>query len=334
MNILKKYCVRFFYFLFFLVVTVFIILASVIFYSKFIIETGDTHDVAPTEIKFIDIGNNEEIAYQEIDNKSKDTIIFVGGLSGWSETWMRTMLQLDDSLKKNKTPYNLIAVDLPPFGYSKIDVSKGFYRDVQAVRLNAFREAKKISSATFVGHSYGAGPVTEAVMQNPEGVKKLIVMDGVLNIGDIRTESKESILTSDFVLSNFVSLVSHNVPLIKYQLKNFVYKKENIDNLMTQMYIQPFSQKGNGPKVGAWLRDYGKDPLGYKSTIESEYEKLNIPLRIIWGVEDIITPLSLGEHLLEITPGASIQKLQGVGHIPMVEDYEKVDTAILDSIIN
>ena len=51
-------------------------------------------------------------------------------------------------------------------------------------RINQFRIAKKLTSVVLVGHSYGAGVVTEALMQNPNGVEKLVIINGVLNIDE------------------------------------------------------------------------------------------------------------------------------------------------------
>ena len=147
------------------VVLILIILITIIGYSKFILENKNTYEVAPQGIQFVDIGEGEELAYQEIFNNAETTIVFIGGLSGWSSTWQRTMIELDKSLNEKKEKYNLIAIDLPPFGYSKVNIEKGFYRDVQASRINAFRKEKKLDSVIFVGHSYGAGPATEALMQ-------------------------------------------------------------------------------------------------------------------------------------------------------------------------
>ena len=59
-------------------------------------------------------------------------------------------------------------------------------------------------------------------------------------------------------------------------------------------------------------------------------ETTTLPLAFIWGPSD---PVS-GEHVLaEVErrmPAIAISRLSGVGHWPMLEDPERVSTAIID----
>lgn len=298
-------------------------------YARFIIENGEIHSSSPIETKFADIGNSEEIAYQEIDNKAQTTIIFVGGLSGWSGTWQRTMEELNKNTNKK---YNLLAIDLPPFGYSTADLKRGFFRNIQAERINSFRNNKRFSNVIFVAHSYGAGPVTEAVMTDPVGINKLIIVDGVLNMGEIKVVKNNFILESS-VIPYIVNAISHNTWFAKNRIKSFAFKTELIDDQVAQRYTKPFTVKGNGDRLAVWLRDYVNDPLILKSTDEEEYEKLNIPVRIIWGKEDVLTPISLGENLLKRIKDGKLYPLSGVGHMPMLEDYQQFDDALSKSVM-
>lgn len=308
-----------------------IVIMAVVFYAmyaRFIIENKEIHSSSPIETKFTDIGNGEEIAYQEIDNKAPTTIVFVGGLSGWSGTWQRTMQELN---KNTHQKYNLLAIDLPPFGYSTADLERGFFRNIQAERINSFRKNKKFGNIIFVAHSYGAGPVTEAVMSDSTGVSKLIVVDGVLNMGEIKVVKNNFILESP-VIPYIINVISHNTWFAKNRIKSFAFKTDLIDDEVTQRYTKPFIVKGNGDRLAIWLQDYVNDPLILKSTDEEEYEKLNIPVRIIWGKEDVLTPIILGENILKRVKDGKLYPLSGVGHMPMLEDYQQFDDALVKAI--
>jgi len=48
-----------------------------------------------------------------------------------------------------------------------------------------------------------------------------------------------------------------------------------------------------------------------------------MPVYIIWGGRDAITPLPQGQQLAAITPGARLEVMKEVGHIPQIEDGKK-----------
>ncbi len=322
LKIIKKICI---------IILIFLgILTFYLLFSKYLFEFKDVHSSAPQDTKFVTLANGDEIAYQEIDNHSSTTIIFVGGLSGWSGTWRRSVNAFNQSAKEK---YNLITIDLPPFGYStaKLD-GDVFLRDRQAERVNAFREAKSLTTVIFVAHSYGAGVTAEAVMQNQEGVKKFVIIDGVLNVGESKIVKTGLMTEYVFIAGSLLGSVIHIRPAIQNRLKTFVFQKQNIDADLTAIYMQSFSVRGTSNKFALWLRDYIIDPLQYKSTIGSEYSKLKMPIRIIWGEKDSLTPVTLGHDLVKYISAAKLYVLKDVGHIPMIEDYKQFDAALLKSI--
>jgi pimeloyl-ACP methyl ester carboxylesterase len=117
--------------------------------------------------------------------------------------------------------------------------------------------------------------------------------------------------------------------VLKNRLKSFVYKTEHIDTTLAELYSQPFRVDQNSKRLSLWLRDYMLDPLKYPSTQSSEYEKLTIPVRVIWGKEDTLAPISLAEDLMKKLKHGKLYTLNAVGHIPMIEDYEALDNSLL-----
>ncbi|MBS8228699.1 hypothetical protein DYI42_20935 [Vannielia litorea] len=52
----------------------------------------------------------------------------------------------------------------------------------------------------------------------------------------------------------------------------------------------------------------------------------------LWGVEDTATPLAQGEKLVALVPGARLWKLDGLGHIPQIEDPAAFMAALKDAL--
>jgi pimeloyl-ACP methyl ester carboxylesterase len=299
-----------------------LILAVIYLYNTTFIERGEPANRAPSSSKFIDIGG-ETISYGSINNHSSKTAVFVGGLGAWYGTWQRTLASTSASL-----PLNYIALDLPPFGYGTPDMDKGFFRDAQAERILRSIKSLGLVDVILVAHSYGAGPAAEAVIRDKGArIKKFVVIDGVLNI-DEQKEPYQGIMNNDFIRTWGIGILAHTKAFVANRLKSFAYKTDNISDTMMAVYTQPFDTSTTTSRLSAWVKAYSNDPLGYDSTKSDSYRKIHIPVRIIWGDKDSLTPLVLAEKLTMNVPDAELTILPGIGHMPMIEDFVLFDMAL------
>lgn len=328
-----KYVSKGIKYLLYFIVIIFAVVSISAAYSYFFVETKNTHNEAPKETQFLAIGNSEEIAYQEISHNSDTTVVFVGGLSGWSGTWTRTLGELD---VRQMGKYNLLVIDLPPFGFSTSNTNKDFLRSSQADRIAQFLQKKRIKKVIFVAHSYGAGPVTEAIMSDQSGfkVEKLIIIDGILNIDEVKNQPSFLVaaITQQHLLTYLIASATHYVILIQNRLRGFVYDTEHIGATLTKIYMQPFVISGNSNRLARWLDDYLRDPLVYASTKSASYSKLSMPVRIIWGDHDTLAPPALALNLASLVKDSKLYLLKNVGHIPMIEDYAQFDKALFQAL--
>ncbi len=297
-------------------------------YNVCIVESKSAIEAAPATTQFIDIRDGEQIAYTEINNDADTTVIFVGGLSAWGGTWERTVQKANGHTKD----LNYIVMDLPPFGYTVSSIEKNYFRDTQAARIADFITAKGISNVILVGHSYGGGPVTEYALSHPDLVKKLILIDAVLNIDGPEKTPARGIVTNDPLREFVIGSVIHFDPFALNRLQSFVYVTDNVTPDLLDTYTNYFSRDGVTPRLSTWFEDYLNDPLTYVSTDSKNYRSLPFPVRLIWGEEDTLTPISDTDILIETVPDIHLSALSGVGHIPMIEDYEQFDTALAEAL--
>jgi pimeloyl-ACP methyl ester carboxylesterase len=66
------------------------------------------------------------------------------------------------------------------------------------------------------------------------------------------------------------------------------------------------------------------------ATDRSRYAKLAIPTLVLWGAKDSVTPLAQGQDLARLIPGARLDVLPLVGHIPAIEDEHDFNGALLE----
>ena len=91
--------------------------------------------------------------------------------------------------------------------------------------------------------------------------------------------------------------------------------------------------------VNEWNSEVGKHMLlqhvrlmlpDYINAVASDVTKLAIPVLVVWGEQDQVTPLSLGQRLARETATAQLETLPGVGHLALDDAPAQVARLIAD----
>ncbi len=352
---MKKIITKIFNYLKYVIcIIIFLVLCFFLYsvYIKFFVESKSLENIKPQNTEIIQIninGNQEEVASQEYNSSSGEVVIFVGGLSGWGDTWSRSILEFN---KNTKNRYRVIVIDIPPFGFSEKSKENNYNRVSQAKRINTFIENKNLKDVIFVAHSYGAGLAAEAILQNKSYYKKFIIIDGALSIKSLEIKLVNNVDSNNnfsldvkekynflenikkSLLSSIIRVVVHTDFIAKNRLESFVNITSNIDKSLVDKYVFPTYKKESSNKLGDWANQYVSESKNNMSNNIENYKSLSIPVRLIWGEEDTLTPIKETEILLKNVSDIKIRKLKGVGHIPMIEDYKNFDEALINSINN
>ena len=144
-------------------------------------------------------------------------VVLFHGTAAWSELWWRT----SDALAA--AGFRVIALDLPPFGFS--DRPGTYTRRDQAARINDVLGALKAPPAIIVGHSFGAGAATELVMRYPDRARGLVLVDAALGLTAPLTDPP-AILGPKWIREILVSLTITNPLATKLLLQSLIAKKE------------------------------------------------------------------------------------------------------------
>jgi pimeloyl-ACP methyl ester carboxylesterase len=92
---------------------------------------------------------------------------------------------------------------------------------------------------------------------------------------------------------------------------------------------QPMALAGTTPALGSWLAQFMAPQKATMGRDRDRYRTLAMPVLIVWGSRDDITPLPEGRDLASLVPGAELVVLEGVGHIPAIEDPRAFNRALL-----
>ena len=193
-----------------------------------------------------------------------------------------------------------------------------------------------IERAILLGHSFGGGATMETALTIPERIDALILEDvGGLNL-NLQPASNtqgpsaiEMFLGTPFVRNPVLATTATNPLFTKTLISAMILDpadatKENINILQQPLVLQDATNT-----LGDWLKSVlGPQEISL-TTDPANYQTLTMPTLIIWGDSDTVIPLKEGEYLQSILPDAELVLMQGVNHIPHIEDHDKFIEIVL-----
>ena len=112
-------------------------------------------------------------------------------------------------------------------------------------------------------------------------------------------------------------------------LQLFIDNPERATPDWVRIYQQPLVVQGSTAAIGEWLPALLAPDAPAASEDPGAYRSLGMPLTLIWGERDTITPLAQGQRIAALVPHAELLVMSGVGHIPQIEDGERFDGLLL-----
>lgn len=281
-------------------------------------ETEEIHDAAPVHGHWVQT-HDAEIYVQEYGPQEGKPIVLIHGTGAWSGTWASNLSAM------TQAGFHVVALDLPPFGYSSHPSKTNYSRLSQAQRILETIDALQLSHVVLIGHSFGGGPAIEAAMLAQGKVSSLILVDAALGLSTpmhncSRDSATNRLLGIRPLRTTLMATVITEPAFSSYLLKSFVAKKEVVTKERLAIYQQPFMLRGYTAGLGDWAYEFALDCDDALSKHEAEYPKLAIPVALLWGELDSITPLTQGQHIQALLPHATLEVMPGVGHIPQIED--------------
>jgi len=286
-------------------------------------ETGTRAELAPRTGHLVPTRSGG-IFVQEKGPADGIPVVLFHGTAAWSELWRRT----SDALAS--AGFHVIAVDLPPFGFS--DRPGSYTRQDQAARINDVLGALKVAPALIVGHSFGAGAATELVMRYPDRARALVLVDAALALTAAPSDAP-FVIQPKWIREILVSLSITNPAATTKLFKSLIAKKERALPEYVSVLQRPLTQRDSTPDIADWLYYFLGADTDAVSADRTAYARLNVPAAILWGDQDSITPVEQALDLRTLLPPeTSLTLLPGLGHIPQIEDPDMFNDALLKSL--
>ncbi|WP_438801033.1 alpha/beta fold hydrolase [Bacillus pumilus] len=240
-----------------------------------------------------------DIYYEHYPNQGKKTLILIHGLFSSTFSYRKLIPLL-------KQDFNLIAIDLPPFGQSeKSNTFIYSYRNMAKIIIELAGHLQ-IQHAILVGHSMGGQIALYAASERPDLFEKAVLLcsSGYLN------KSKRLLVYSTYIPYFYLYLKRKLLKQgIMKNLTAVVHDHSIIDQEMVDGYLKPFSDDQIFRGIFRLIRHREGD------LTSDVLKKMETPVLLIWGEEDRIVPIQIGERLNKDLPNSTLHALKKTGHL-------------------
>lgn len=264
-----------------------------------------------------------QMAYRRWSGEG-DPVVLVHGVGDSMRTWGELPVALASAGRA------VIAVDL--LGHGQSDRGNGdLSLGGQANALRDLFDHLQVTRAHMVGHSLGGGVCLQFAYQYSERVSSMTLIDS----GGLGREVNTSLRAATLPGSRFVihAITSPGVTDKLRALARGLDRAGLPQTGLTEHIVDTLSNLHEPERMAGFV-DTLRTVIGLDGQRISAlgHQVLIDPRRtlIVWGVRDVILPVTHGEHLHELLPGSSLLLVPAAGHSPHLDNPEMVARAILD----
>lgn len=245
-------------------------------------------------------------------------ILFVHGFGATTYTWRHLVPALSER-------HRVILVDLKGSGRSPKPVDDRYSPYDQAEMLSAFIRQDGLQDLTLVGHSLGGGAVLatiRALGQDRRRLARLILIDTVA----YRQRFPYFIRLLRAPMLGPLGLWLVPTKLQVSIIMRFAYHDPSkVTRDAIEAYARPLRSPGARRALIRTAREI--IPHDIDAFVES-YARIELPTLIVWGREDRIVPLEVGEKLHRAIRSSRLVVIGDCGHLPHEERPAEVVTPV------
>jgi pimeloyl-ACP methyl ester carboxylesterase len=238
----------------------------------------------------------EEHGFSYIDEGEGEVLLLLHGLMGSLSNW-------DGVVNQFKSKYRVLIPILPIYDMPLITTGvKSLSKFV-----HKFIKFKKLSNITVLGNSLGGHVALVYVLAHPDNIKAMVLTgsSGLYeNAFGGSFPRRESI---DFVREK-VQYTFYDPAIATDELVNDVYKLVNDRHSVIRLLAMAKS--------------------AIRHNMKKDLHKMHMPVCLIWGKDDKITPPEVAIEFNELLPNAELHWLDKCGHAPMMERPEEFNTLL------
>ncbi len=228
-------------------------------------------------------------------------VVLLHGFASALETWNPVRPALE---KKHR----VIALDLKGFGWT--DRPPGDYSPLAQAKLVAgLLEQRGVRRAAVVGHSWGSSVALMLAMQRPQMVSRVALYDAWVYEEQLPTTFHWARAEGlgELLFDSFYDQRSDE------KMSMAFYDPSRINEEFVEGVERALERPGTTAAALAAVR--GQRYAEW----QDRYREVKQPALLLWGREDRVAPVGVGERLVRQLPNAELKVYPRCGHFPMIE---------------
>jgi len=229
------------------------------------------------------------IHYYTLGPEEGAAVVLVHGLGGRAEDWRNLAPYLAQA------GYRVYMPDLPGYGRSEKPASFSYSVPDEASVVVGFFDALGLKQVDLGGWSMGGWIVQRVAAAHPDRVVKLMLFDSAGLYAKPAWNTGLFTPTSPDELEELDVLLMPNPPKVPGFIARDILRRS---------------------KRNAWVIHRAMDSmLTGRDVTDGLLPAMKMPVLIVWGSADLITPLSLGEKMHSLIPQSELDVVHGCGHL-------------------
>lgn len=258
------------------------------------------------------------LAYR--DRGRGEPVIFIHGTPSHSYEWRDVVPHIEAS------GLRVIAYDLLGYGRSERPADRDTSVAAQTDLLEHLLDTLGLEQVNIVAHDIGGAIGLRFAIARPERVRRLMIMDAV-SYDSWPSPTWQKIIDEQLDEAAAMSQEDFDA-LLTRQLTMAVADPACMTGDVLRAYLEPHrSPLGRASFFEHQVRHYDSR---YTQEISDRFDRLTMPVRIVWGEEDQWQPLHYAKRLSGDIPGAQLVVVPGAGHFLMEDDPDRVVREIRD----
>ncbi|HYV07044.1 MAG TPA: alpha/beta fold hydrolase [Blastocatellia bacterium] len=238
---------------------------------------------------------------------SGPAVILLHGLGGDASNWASTIGPLSQK-------YRVIVPD--QIGFGKSDKPLINYRVGTLVDfLDGFYKELKLDRASLVGNSLGGWTVAAFAIAHPAKVDRLVLVDAA---GFAITGALDPKVLNGLNPSTR-DAVKQMLPLVFYNTQMFA----------SDIAVDSFFARRVGAGDGYTIQRFIDSISRGEDVLDKRLGSVKAPTLVLWGREDGLTPLAMGERFKKEISGSQLFIIEKCGHVPQLEKAAEFNTALI-----
>ena len=258
------------------------------------------------------------LAYR--DRGEGEPVVFVHGTPSWSHEWRHVVPHVEAA------GHRVITYDLLGYGDSERPLDRDTSVGAQTDLLLALLDELGVEHPTLITHDIGGAIGQRVAALHPGTIRRLMLIDTV-SYDSWPSETWQEIIRTR--LDSYASMTADQFEaMMTRQLTMTVADEAVMTGDELRAFLAPHrTALGRTSFFEHQVRHYDSR---WTEELTGRLEKIDVPVRIVWGRADRWQPVSYAERLAADIPGASLVVVDGAGHFLMEDDPARLTREVLD----